>query len=53
MGDMLRSICSDFIRENNITCAEKIYQSDTVIQNAYEFIEMICDEVGYVDYNDD
>ena len=41
--------CEQFIRSHNITCEETVYQSDRVILNAYEFIEGVCDIVGYVD----
>lgn len=37
----------EFIDVNDIYCHETIYQSDNVIQNAYEFIERLCDIVGY------
>lgn len=36
-----------FASEQEITCAETIHQSDRVIENAYEFIEKLCDEAGY------
>ena len=36
-----------FIEKQGITCAEAIYQTDRVIQNAYEFIERLADIVGY------
>ena len=36
-----------FIEKQNINCAEAIYQTDNVIQNAYEFIERLADIVGY------
>ena len=42
-----------FIRDNEITCAETIYQKDSVITNAYEFIEGICDIMGYHAWEDD
>ena len=47
MKKTLLGICQDFIRDNNITCAETVYQSDRVIENAYEFIDKICSLVGY------
>lgn len=43
----LWKLCERFIRENNITCAEAVYQTDRVIENADEFIERICAIVGY------
>lgn len=43
----LEEHCKRFIETNRITCPETVYQTDWVIQNAYEFIEGICDIVGY------
>lgn len=53
--DMVRlwQLCAAFIEENNIYCKETVYQTDRVIENAYSFIGSICDEVGYVDYEDE
>jgi hypothetical protein len=36
-----------FIKKQEITCDECIYQCDHVIENAYEFIEGCCDIAGY------
>lgn len=41
--------CEQFIQDQRIHCAETVYQSDRVILNAYEFIEGVCDIVGYYD----
>lgn len=49
----LLKICQAFIKKQEITCAETIHQCDWVIENALEFIEDICDVVGYVDYEYD
>lgn len=49
----LLQLCSDFIQDNDITCAETIAQTDRVIQNAYEFIEHICNIVGYAKRDDE
>jgi hypothetical protein len=46
----LKSLCDKFIREQKITCGECIWQSDRVIENAYDLIEGICDILGY--YNE-
>jgi hypothetical protein len=43
----LISLCKKFIKDNKISCEECIHQTDWVIENAYEFIERICDIVGY------
>lgn len=44
----LWTACEEFIKENDITCAETIYQTDWVIENAYTLIAEICKIVGYV-----
>jgi molecular chaperone DnaK (HSP70) len=36
-----------FIKDQQISCAECVCQSDRVIENAYDFIEGCCDIVGY------
>lgn len=43
----LWNVCAKFIEQQKIGCPETIYQMDRVIENAYEFIQDICDEVGY------
>ena len=48
--DRLWLICRKFIIEQTISCPESICQSDRVILNAYDFIEEICDLIGYYDY---
>lgn len=45
----LWTVVHNFISKQNISCAEAIYQTDKVIINAYEFIEQLCDIVGYDD----
>ena len=39
--------CRAFVSAQRIYCAETIAQTDRVIENAYEFIEQVCDIVGY------
>lgn len=51
--DALVEHCHAFIKKQKISCAETIYQTDWVIENAYEFIEGICDITGYEDDEDD
>ncbi len=48
-------LCDKFINDQRISCAETVYQSDRVIENAYQLIEDICDIVGYAkdDYVED
>lgn len=43
----LYDACRKFIKDNKITCPETIYQMDHVIENAFDFIQKICDIVGY------
>jgi len=45
----LFALCRNFILDQRIRCAETIYQADRVIENAYTFIENVCDVVGYDD----
>lgn len=53
MEDRLTEIVKEFVREQRIYCPETIYQTDRVIVNAYEFIEKLCEVVGYHEYEDD
>ena len=53
MRDELLEVCMKFIQDNQINCRENIYQSDRVVLNAQEFIERICDVVGYYDVEED
>ena len=39
--------CERFIKEQEIRCPESVYQQDHVIEKAYEFIEKVCEIVGY------
>ena len=48
----LWNLCKNFIEKYDISCPEVVYQSDRVIENAYELIEKICDLIGYVEEND-
>jgi hypothetical protein len=45
-------LCNKFIKDNKITCAESVYQTDRVIENAYEFIKQICEIAGYHKYDE-
>lgn len=48
----LWNLCCQFVEKNRITCSESISQCDWVIENAYEFIEKVCDVVGYYEEED-
>lgn len=43
----LWNLCEHFIYENRIGCAETIFQVDSVAENSPEFIECVCNIVGY------
>lgn len=45
--------CLEFVEAQHITCQETIHQTDRVIENAYGFIEDVCDIVGYKEYEDE
>lgn len=49
----LWNMCMEFIETQNISCQETIHQTDRVIENAYGFIEAVCDIVGYKEYEDE
>jgi hypothetical protein len=51
--DKLYQLVSDFIEEQRILGPECVYQSDRVIENAYEFIHKLCDVVGYKELEDE
>ena len=51
--DALLAHCEKFIRDQRIHCPEAVHQTDRVIENAYEFIEGICNIVGYHRMEDD
>jgi hypothetical protein len=46
-GDEALSVIRKFVDDNDIACEETVYQSDRVIENAYEFIAALCEIVGY------
>jgi hypothetical protein len=43
----LFDLCREFIKEHKIECAEDIYQTDSVSEYSLEFIESICELIGY------
>ncbi len=49
-GLTLLKIVQKFIEDNSIGSPETIAQSDSVIVNAYDFIENLCDVAGYYQY---
>lgn len=51
--EKLWEFCRAYIAKQEISCPEAVYQCDRVILSAYEFIDGICEIVGYHDYGDD
>ena len=51
--DALMTLVTLFVTKQRIHCSETIYQCDRVIENAYEFIESLCNVVGYFDDGDE
>lgn len=49
----LFDLCKDFIKDNKITCAESIYQSNSIEANALDLIEQICDVIGYYEEDEE
>lgn len=47
--DRLAEVCQKFVKDKDISCAETIYQTDRVIEGAYEFIDDVCAIVGFVE----
>jgi len=49
----LWKVCKDYVEVQEIHCEDTIYQTDWVIENAYEFIAQVCNVVGYKEYEDE
>lgn len=52
-GRKLTAHCRKFVEDNNIHCKETVYQTDRVIENAYDFIAGVCEIVGYKKLEED
>jgi len=52
-AEAVLALVDAFIVKQAITCAETVYQSDRVIEAAYEFIESLCNVAGYMEIDDD
>lgn len=53
MKDKLWLLCEKFIRDNQISCPESVYQCDHVIEHGYAFITEVCEIVGFHEEPDD
>lgn len=49
----LLDLCKEFIEEHKIRCSEKIYDDDKISYASLEFIESICDLIGYYEEDED
>ena len=49
----LFDICTKFIKDNQITCAEAVYDRDEMYVKSLELIEEICDLLGYWEDEDE
>lgn len=52
-AEAVLALVEKFVKEQRISCHETIYQTDRVIENAYEFIEVLCNEAGYLESDDE
>src|SRR5260221_5815766 len=48
----LWELCHRFVKDYEISCAESIYQVDSIQEDALAFIEDICNIVGYYETPD-
>ena|SRR6218665_2285409 len=49
----IKATIQNFVDKYDISCAETIYQTDRVIENAYEFIHELVELTGYKETDDD
>jgi len=53
LNDLLRRyetlwvICQAYIKDHHISCSESIWQVDEILLNTPDFLEQICEIVGY------
>lgn len=53
IAEKVLAIVEKFVVDQRITCPEAISQCDRVIENAYGFIEDLCDVAGYKESDDE
>lgn len=51
--DELFELVEKFIKDNGITCAESIYQRDSLVIGASCFMESCCEIVGYAESDEE
>lgn len=49
-GDKLERLVDDFVRKHKISDPAMICDTDSIIVDAYKFIQDLCDVVGYHKY---
>lgn len=49
----LEAAVTGFVDKLEISCGETVYQCDRVILGALEFIDELCEIVGYHEYEED
>jgi hypothetical protein len=53
VAEKVLAIVEKFVVDQRIHCPETIHQCDWVIENAYEFIEDLCEVAGYKEFDDE
>jgi len=51
--DALFQLCKKFVDKHKISCADAVHQSDRVQEDATNFIEDVCEIVGYWEWDED
>ena len=51
--DQLWQLAERFIDINDIFSSENVYQSDNVIEEAYDFLDNMCEIVGFKPYEEE
>lgn len=44
---------ADYIDEQQLACAEQIYQSDNILLSALELVGICADKIGYFEFDED
>ena len=52
LRDDVYDVCRQFIIDNHISSMETVYQSDRVIENAYDFIAELLRLIGPCEYSE-
>lgn len=52
-NERLLFVVKAFIEKHDIHSSDKIYQTDSIIEDAYQLIEDLCDVAGYTKLEED